>query len=113
MKVVRPGIGIERFVSRVLKDSAMILCSPALADHRNLTGSRRAVLRSVVRCEHLNFLNHIRRHLKVLLNGDHPALAHETFLHGCSVQQSLIAGFLPPVNARLEGFTRTAGGDAW
>ena len=90
----------------------MIGVTTGLAHHGDLPGCGRAVFGRIVRRQDLNFLDHVRGHLKVALDRDHAALAHKPFLHGCAVQKRLVAGLQPAVNPGVKCLITVASGHA-
>ena len=104
-----PRRRIEYPVATVLERRTMVSSPARLADHRDLPRRGRPILRSVVRRENLHLLHHVRRHLKIALDGHHAALAHETFLHGCAVEKCLVARLQPTIDAGIERLIAAAG----
>jgi hypothetical protein len=101
--------GVQRFIAAVFENCAVISIAARLADHRDLPRGRRAVLCVVTRCNDFDFLDHVRRHLEVLMNRNHAALAHEAFLHGRAVEKGFIPRFLAAVDPGLKRLVRAAG----
>ena len=88
----------------------MIGVPARLAHHGNLARCGGAIFWRIVRRQDLNFLDHVRGHLKVALDRDHAALAHKPFLHGCAVQKRLVAGLQSAVDAGVECLIAAASG---
>ena len=107
-----PWLRIQPSIARVLEQRAVILRPAGLAHHRDLARGRRAILRSIVRSEHLHFLHHIGRHLEIALDRNHATLAHEAFLHGRAIQECLIPGLNAAVDAGVESLVAATGSDA-